>query len=61
MDAYIPGEALRDPENEGRIRDILNKVPYGDVRMDGEYSLDDALNEIKELGEQAVANLISME
>lgn len=57
---YIPEEALRNPENEGRIRDILNKVPYGDVRVDGEYSLDDALNEIKGLGEEAVANLISM-
>ena len=60
MNVYIPCRALKDTDNEKKIRKILEKVPDSDIRVDGEYSLDDAAKEIRALGEDEIASLISM-
>lgn len=59
MEAYIPNEALKDSGNEEKIRTILEKVPDGDIWIKGGYTLNDALNEIRALGEDEIADLIS--
>lgn len=60
MEIYIPKGALKDPENEEKIRAIMDGIPAGDVMIGDDHPLDDALEKIRELGERAVADLISM-
>lgn len=59
MDIYIPKDALRNKENGDKIRDILNKILDSDLRIEGIPSIEDAVEEIKKLGEDEIANLIT--
>ena len=56
---YIESE-LRNADNLQRIMDILEKVPDTDFQcMDGaEMTLDDAVQKIRELGEDKIADLL---
>ncbi len=60
MRIYIPESELKNVDNMKMIMDILEKVPDTDmVCMDSEdMTLDDAVQAIRELGEDKVADLI---
>lgn len=63
MQIYIPEPLLNNPENLERIYDILDKVPDTDFkcldyREEGELTLDDAIQAIRELGEDKIADFI---
>ena len=60
MKMYIPESELNNADNMHRIMDILEKVPETDLMcMDGVgMTLDDAIQAIRELGEDKIADLI---
>ncbi len=60
MQVYIIESELRNADNLQRIMDILEKVPDTDFQcMDGaEMTLDDAVQKIRELGEDKIADLL---
>ena len=55
---YIPDEELKDKNNRVKIYDILSQVPDADIRVTGDMTLEDAVEKIKALGEDEIANLI---
>lgn len=60
MRMYIPESELNNADNMQRITDILEKVPDTDMMcMDSEeMTLDDAVQAIRELGENKIADLL---
>lgn len=60
MQMYIPESELNNAEHMQQIYDILEKVPDTDlICIDGDsMTLDDAIREIRELGEEKIADLI---
>ena len=60
MRIYIPESELKNVDNMQLIMDILEKVPDTDmICMDSEdMTLDDAVQAIRELGEDKIADLI---
>ena len=60
MRMYIPESELKNADNMQRITDILEKVPDTDFQcMDStEMTLDNAVQEIRELGEGKIADLL---
>lgn len=60
MRMYIPESELKNADNIQRTMDILEKVPDTDFRcMDStEMTLDDAVQEIRELGEDKIVDLL---
>ncbi len=60
MRIYIPESELNNADNMQRITDILEKVPDTDMMcMDSEeMTLDDAVQAIRELGEDKIADLL---
>lgn len=58
MGVYIPDEAVRNKENIEKINAILAKVPETSIRVKGAYTLDDAVRDLRELGEPEIADLI---
>lgn len=60
MKMYIPESELNNADNMQRITDILEEVPDTDFQcMNGaEMTLDDAVQKIRELGEDKIADLI---
>ncbi len=60
MRMYIPESELKNADNMQRIVDILEKVPDTDFQcMDStEMTLDDAVQKIREMGEDKIADLI---
>lgn len=63
MQVYIIESELRNADNLQQIYDILDKVPDTDFkcldyREEGELTLDDAVQAIRELGEDKIADLI---
>lgn len=58
MRAYIPESELKNAENIHRIVDILEEVPDTDLRWSGMVTLDDAVQKIRELGEDIIADLL---
>jgi len=59
MIRYIPDGALKNKYNKKKIEDILKRVPDTDVHAPGDETIEDAIAEIKALGEEEVANLIA--
>ena len=60
MRMYIPESELNNADNMQRIKDILEKVPDTDFQcMDNtKMMLDDAVQAIRELGEDKIADLL---
>lgn len=58
MKAYIPDEVVRNKDNIEKIEAILEKVPDTSIRFKGAYTLDDAVRDLRELGEPEIADLI---
>ena len=60
MRMYIPESELNNADNMQRIMDILEKVPDTDFQcMDNtEMTLDDAVQAIRELGEDKITDLL---
>lgn len=60
MRIYIPESELKNVDNMQLIMDILEKVPDTDmICMDSEdMTLDDAVQAIRKLGEDKIADLI---
>ena len=51
---YIPLEWLKDKENSNKVHEILNKLDYDVVDIHDNYTKDDAINELEEIGEDAI-------
>lgn len=60
MKMYIPESELNNTEHMQQIVDILEEVPDTDFQcMNGaEMTLDDAVQKIRELGEDKIADLL---
>ncbi len=58
MQVYIIESELRNADNLQRIYDILDAVPDTDLHFPGMATLDDAVQKIRELGEDRIADLI---
>lgn len=58
MQIYIPEPALNNVNNMQKIQDILNNVPDTDLHFPDSMTLDEAVKQIRELGENKVADLI---
>lgn len=58
MRMYIPESELNNADNMQRIMDILEKVPDTDLHFPGMVTLDDAVQAIRELGEDKIADLL---
>lgn len=60
MRAYIPKCELNNANNMQQIIDILDQVPESDLHFQdsGEMTLDEAVQKIRELGEDKIADLI---
>ena len=58
MRMYIPESELNSADNMQRIVDILDEVPDTDLYFPGMVTLDDAVQAIRELGEDKIADLL---
>lgn len=58
MQAYIPETELNKAENMQKIIDILAEVPDTDLHFEEMAVLDNAIQKIRELGEDKIADLI---
>ena len=58
MRIYIPESELNSADNMQRIMDILDEVPDTDLHFPGMVTLDDAVQKIRELGEDKIADLL---
>ncbi|MCX4354266.1 MAG: hypothetical protein OSJ60_22025 [Lachnospiraceae bacterium] len=58
MRMYIPESELNNADNMHRIMDILEKVPDTDLHFPGMVMFDDAIQAIRELGEDKIADLL---
>ncbi len=60
MKMYIPECELKNADNMQQIIDILDQVPESDLHFQdsGEMTLDEAVQKIRELGEDKIADLI---
>ncbi|MCM1235068.1 MAG: hypothetical protein NC489_33635 [Ruminococcus flavefaciens] len=58
MRMYIPESELNNTEHMQQILDILGEVPDTDLRWPGIVALDDAIQKIRELGEDKIADLL---
>lgn len=58
MRMYVPESELNNAEHMQRILDILEEVPDTDLCWPGMVTLDDAVQAIRELGEDKIADLL---
>lgn len=58
MRMYIPESELKNTDNMQKIVDVLKEVPDTDLHWPGMVTLDDAVQEIRELGEDKIADLL---
>lgn len=58
MMRYIPDELFIDLKNKEKVKKILNDIPDTSLRIPGMKTIDDAIREIKEMGETKVANFL---
>lgn len=58
MRMYIPESELNNTEHMQQIIDILEEVPDTDLRFPGMVTLGDAVQKIRELGEDKIADLL---
>lgn len=55
---YIPREWLKDKENMDKVYEILNKLDT-DIKYDNNYAEDNAILELKEIGESDIVEKLS--
>lgn len=58
MRMYIPESELNNTEHMQQIIDILEEVPDTDLCWPGMVKLDDAIQKIREMGEDKIADLL---
>ncbi len=56
---YIPDDLYKDLENKKKVSKILKATPDTDMRFPGMRTIDDAIAEIRALGEDKVADFVS--
>lgn len=56
---YIPDDLYKDLENKKKVSEILGTVPDTSMRFSGMKILDDAIVEIRAIGEDKIAEFIS--
>lgn len=59
MKQYIPDDLYLDKRNIKKVSEILNSVPDSCLRFSDMKTLEDAIEEIKALGEDKIADFIS--
>ena len=59
MICYMPDRLFKDIKNKAKAEKILADIPDTSIRMSGIKTFDDAIKEIKELGETEVAKFLS--
>jgi hypothetical protein len=58
MIRYIPDNLYKDINNKEKVSEILDSVPDTDVRMKGIKTIDNAIKEIRDLGENEIADFL---
>ena len=58
MIRYIPDNLYKDINNKEKVSEILDSVPDIDVRMKGIKTIDNAIKEIRDLGENKIADFL---
>ena len=58
MIRYIPDNLYKDINNKEKVSEILDSVPDTDVRMKGIKTIDNAIKEIRNLGENKIADFL---
>lgn len=58
MLAFIPEKALKNKNNMEKIEKILGGIPETDLHTPGDTMLEDALQKIRDMGEDEIVNLI---
>lgn len=58
MRMYVPESELNNTEHMQQILDILEEIPDTDLRWPGIVTLDNAIQKIRELGEDKIADLL---
>lgn len=58
MIRYIPDNLYKDINNKEKVSEILDSVPDTDVRMKGIKTIDNAIKEIRDLGENKIADFL---
>ena len=56
---YIPDDLYKDTNNKKKVSEILHSVPETSLRFPEIKILEDAITEIKEIGEDKVADFLS--
>lgn len=51
---YIPLELLKNRENLNKVHEILNKLDRDVIDIHDNYTKDDAINELEEIGEYTI-------
>lgn len=58
MIRYIPDNLYKDINNKEKVSEILDSVPDTNVRMKGIKTIDNAIKEIRDLGENKIADFL---
>lgn len=58
MIRYIPDNLYKDINNKEKVSEILDSVPDTDVRMKGIKTINNAIKEIRDLGENKIADFL---
>ena len=56
---YIPDDLYKDTKNKKKVSEILHSVPETSLRFPEIKILEDAITEIKEIGDDKVADFLS--
>ena len=56
---FIIESSCKDIENKEKVRDILLSVPDTDLYFPETKTMEDAITEIREIGEDKIADLLS--
>lgn len=56
---YIPDDLYKDTKNKKKVSEILHSVPETSLRFPEIKILENAITEIKEIGEDKVADFLS--
>lgn len=58
MIRYISDNLYKDINNKEKVSEILDSVPDTDVRMKGIKTIDNTIKEIRDLGENKIADFL---
>lgn len=56
---YIPDDLYKDIENKKKVSELLGSVPETCMRCPGIKTLDDAISEIRGIGEDKIADFLA--